>query len=301
MKHSLNKEDIAMSFRKLQLAICQELEKEDGSGKFLEGSWESPGGMSHSHVLEGGTAIEKGGVNFSVVHREAPDGIISEPKIKPGKFFVTGLSIVIHPRNPMAPIIHMNIRYFEMDSGTYWFGGGIDLTPHYIFKEDAKFFHHALKKTCDRHDMGYYPKFKLQADEYFFIKHRDETRGIGGIFFDHLNASKGKSKKEIFDFVLDIGNAFAPIYRHLLAKNKNLPFNQEHKNWQYLRRGRYVEFNLVWDKGTRFGLDTKWRTESVLMSLPPIASWKYDYQPDANTKEAETLRSLKKEINWLEL
>jgi coproporphyrinogen III oxidase len=195
----------------------------------------------------------------------------------------------------MVPIIHMNVRYFELSNGEWWFGGGIDLTPHYISEEDAKYFHAALRSTCNKHDSSYYTRFKKWADDYFFIEHRNETRGIGGIFFDRLNE---KPKEEIFSFVMDVGETFAPVYTSLMKKNKSLSFGENEKQWQLIRRGRYVEFNLVYDKGTKFGLDTGGRIESILMSLPEQASWKYDFRPNPDSPEARTLALLRKNIDW---
>ena len=193
----------------------------------------------------------------------------------------------------------MNVRYFEMTNGTWWFGGGIDLTPHYVNAADARHFHLALKSVCDQHHSSYYPEFKNWADDYFFLKHRKETRGIGGIFFDYLKDDAGFSKESRFAFVKALGDAFAPLYIHFMKKNHNLPFTDNEKQWQYLRRGRYVEFNLVWDRGTKFGLDTDGRTESILMSLPPQAQWVYNYQPIEGSAEEKTLGMLKKGIDWV--
>jgi len=186
-----------------------------------------------------------------------------------------------------------------MDNGTWWFGGGIDLTPHYIIADEARLFHSMLKQSCDKNDESYYPKFKKWADDYFYVKHRKETRGIGGIFFDRLSADSGFTKNQRFDFVWDIGNTFCPIYLKLFNSNKNKSFTEEQKKWQFLRRGRYVEFNLVWDKGTKFGLDTDGRTESILMSLPAVVHWDYNVVPEAGSEEEYTLNHLKKDINWL--
>lgn len=199
----------------------------------------------------------------------------------------------------------MNVRYFEVqmaerEGNIWWFGGGIDLTPHYVIEEDARYFHHQLKDVCDRHHPSYYPEFKKWADDYFFIKHRDETRGVGGIFFDYLKAENGFTKESRFDFVKSVGSAFAPVYTHFMKKNQRLAFGEKEKQWQHLRRGRYVEFNLVWDRGTKFGLETEGRTESILMSLPPEAKWKYNHHPEAGSAEAKTLTYLKKGIAWTE-
>lgn len=299
MTNMINKETISEAFKQLQDAICKAIEIEDGHGKFQEDVWNRPGGGGgRSRVLQS-EVIEKGGVNFSAVSGELPENIVNALKVKDNQFFATGVSIVMHPKNPFVPIIHMNIRYFELSDGTYWFGGGIDLTPHYIVKEEAVFFHQKLKKVCDATDLGYYPKFKKWADDYFFIKHRNETRGIGGIFFDRLNElSQNKSKEVLFDFVLDVGKLFAPTYTALVSKNKNKNFTSENKNWQYIRRSRYVEFNLVYDKGTKFGLDTDGRIESILMSMPPEARWPYQFEPKKDSEEEKTLTLLKKDIEW---
>ena len=297
----LQKEEIRDWFISLQGEICNQLEQADGTGKFLPDEWQRPGGGGGvSRALSNGTIIEKGGVNFSAVYGKAPEAVMKTLNLSGTQnFFATGVSIVLHPHNPMVPIIHMNVRYFELGNGIYWFGGGIDLTPHYVSKTDAKYFHQELKKVCDKHHPDYYPEFKKWADDYFFIKHRNETRGIGGIFFDHLKADYGFTKESRFEFVKDVGQSFAPIYTHFMKTNSSLGFGQREKEWQFLRRGRYVEFNLVWDRGTKFGLETDGRTESILMSLPPQVNWKYNYQPEINSKEAETLNLLKKDINWL--
>lgn len=296
----MNKEEIQEWFKSLQDSICSALETTDGTGKFREDHWNRPeGGGGRTRVIEDGTIIEKGGVNFSAVHGPTPDKILEALKLDKSDFFATGVSIVLHPKSPMVPIIHMNVRYFEMSNGHYWFGGGIDVTPHYVDKEDAKYFHAQMKAVCDRHHDSYYPKFKQWADDYFYIKHRQETRGIGGIFFDRLAANEEFSKEDRWDFVKDVGHQFAPIYTHFMTKNQDLPYGEDEKQWQYLRRGRYVEFNLVWDKGTKFGLDTDGRTESILMSLPPQASWAYNHSPSAGSKEQQTLDMLKKGIDWI--
>lgn len=296
----MNKEEITDWFKLLQNNICHSLEAADGKEYFVEDKWERPGGGGgQSRVLTNGNIIEKGGVNFSAVHGPTPDTILKALKLDKADFYATGVSIVLHPISPMVPIIHMNVRYFEMTDGTWWFGGGIDLTPHYIDEEDARFFHQQLKKACDKHDTQYYQRFKKWADDYFYIKHRKETRGIGGIFFDRLNEKEGKDKESIMRFVQEVGNSFAPIYTHFMKKNNSLPYGESEQNWQKVRRGRYVEFNLVWDKGTKFGLDTDGRTESILMSLPPQANWVYNLTPEEGSKEKLTQDQLKKGINWV--
>lgn len=283
----------------LQDRICAALTYADGGTPFREDAWTREGGGGGRTRTLLGNVIEKGGVGFSAVHGKTPEKILQALKLEPADFFATGVSIVLHPRNPMVPIIHMNVRYFEMTNGVSWFGGGIDLTPHYVVDEDAQWFHAQLKAACDKHAPGDYAKFKTWADDYFYIKHRNETRGIGGIFFDHLMPGKPYSQEELFAFVQEVGNSFAPIYTHFMAKNSALPYEDNHKQWQYLRRGRYVEFNLVLDKGTKFGLDTDGRTESILMSMPPQAQWVYDHKTEPNSAEAYTLSKLVKGINWV--
>lgn len=296
-----DKVEISAWFKDLQARICQDLERADGKGKFATDEWSRPGGGGGvSCVITDGAVIEKGGVNFSAVWGKTPEQVTRSLSINAGadEFFATGVSIVLHPKSPMVPIIHMNVRYFELSDGRYWFGGGIDLTPHYVVESDARYFHQQLKAVCDSFDPTYYPEFKKWADEYFFIKHRQETRGIGGIFFDHLMANEKHSKAQRFEFVKAVGNAFAPIYTQLMHKNRSLLYTDKEKQWQYLRRGRYVEFNLVWDRGTKFGLETDGRTESILMSLPPQANWAYNATPAVGSAEEKTLTWLRKGVEW---
>jgi coproporphyrinogen III oxidase len=299
------KTQVTKWFEGLQAHICNELEKADGKQTFLKDDWKrEAGGGGRTCILQEGAVIEKGGVAFSAVFGKTPDKILRALHLPESDFYATGVSIVIHPNSPMIPIIHMNVRYFEMSNGTAWFGGGIDLTPHYVDKDDAVYFHQALKNVCDKFNPSYYPEFKKWADDYFYIKHRRETRGIGGIFFDRLSETKLSdtgtiSMEERFEFVKEIGLLFPKIYTYFMNKNKNIPFGAQEKEWQTLRRGRYVEFNLIYDKGTKFGLDTDGRTESILMSMPPQANWKYNFTPSPDSKEAQTLALLKKNINWL--
>jgi len=296
------KEEIRDWLAALQQEICEQLEAADGKAKFINDPWQRPGGGGgESRVLTQGNIIEKGGVNFSAVWGKTPEPVLKTMQLAPGvhpDFFATGVSIVMHPQSPMVPIIHMNVRYFEMSDGTWWFGGGIDLTPHYVDEADARYFHAQLKTVCDRHDPAYYRDFKKWADDYFFIKHRNETRGVGGIFFDYLKGDQSHTKASRFAFVKSVGSAFAPIYTHLMRKNQALPYTEKQKQWQYLRRGRYVEFNLVWDRGTKFGLDTDGRTESILMSLPPQAQWEYNHIVEPGSAEAATQALLIKGIDW---
>jgi len=301
----ITKEQIAEAYQEIQDEICAGLELADGKGKFQEELWErSGGGGGRTRIIQNGNFLEKGGVNFSAVHGKLPDAIKRAFNVSTDDFFATGVSIVIHPNHPWIPIIHMNIRYFEMLGETgkelRWFGGGIDLTPHYVIKEDAQFFHAALKDTCDRFKFDFYSKFKKWADDYFFIKHRDETRGIGGIFYDRLTPeSTGLDWENIFEFSKAVGRTFVPVYSELISRNKVKAYTEANKDWQYQRRSRYVEFNLVYDAGTKFGLETNGRIESILMSLPPQANWTYDYKPEIGSEEENTLKLLKKGINWI--
>jgi coproporphyrinogen III oxidase len=295
-----DKKEIENWFRTLQDSICSQLEAADGKALFKEDNWtRNEGGGGRSRVIAGGDVLEKGGVMFSAVWGKTPSNILKALQLDESDFYATGVSIVLHPKNPWCPIIHMNTRYFEMSNGVRWFGGGIDLTPHYIIPEDARLFHQQVKEVCDRHRPDYYESFRKWADDYFYIPHRGETRGIGGIFFDRLSEHEGITMQERFEFVKSVGSLFAPLYTQLLERNKNKSYTDEQKKWQLLRRGRYVEFNLVYDKGTKFGLDTNGRTESILVSMPPEANWDYAVQVAPGTQEAFTLEKLKKDINWL--
>lgn len=301
----ITKEEIARQYQEIQDEICAALTQLDGKAVFEEEQWEREGGGGgRTRVIQNGNILEKGGVNFSAVHGELPDVVKRSFKVEQNDFFATGISIVMHPNHPMVPIIHMNIRYFEMpatEAGhepVRWFGGGIDLTPHYIFDDDARFFHQHLKDVCNKYNPGFYPRFKQWADDYFYIKHRHETRGIGGIFYDRLTATEELSWENIFEFSKTLGRSFIPVYTELVNRNRSKTYTAEQQNWQYLRRSRYAEFNLVYDAGTKFGLETNGRIESILMSLPPTAKWIYNYQPANNSEEARTLSLLKKGIDW---
>jgi coproporphyrinogen III oxidase len=302
----ITKEQIAEGYRLIQDEICAGLEALDGVAKFEEELWERDGGGGgRTRVLQNGNILEKGGVNFSAVHGELPDAVKKAFKADSDDFFATGVSIVMHPNHPMVPIIHMNIRYFEMPANEVggepirWFGGGIDVTPHYVFEDDAKFFHNHLKSVCDQFNADFYSKFKTWADDYFFIKHREETRGIGGIFYDRLKADDNLSWETIFEFSKAVGRSFLPIYTELVNRNRTKTFTEAEQEWQYLRRSRYAEFNLVYDAGTKFGLETNGRIESILMSLPPTAKWFYNFKPEPGSNEEHTLALLKKGIDWV--
>lgn len=260
-------------------------------------------------VMTDGDVWEKAGVNLSVVYGTMPQealkaaterGVDRAKGMKPGErvpFFACGLSSVMHPRNPFCPTMHFNYRYFETDGGAWWFGGGTDITPAYLDREDMKHFHGTYKAACDKHDPTFYPKFKKWADEYFMIPHRGETRGLGGIFFDDLN---DREPEKILSFLEEGLNSVVPAYVPIVSKHKNDPFTPEQKKWQLLRRGRYVEFNLVYDRGTVFGLKTGGRIESILMSLPEYASWEYDHHPAPGSKEEEIMKCFRTPVeSWL--
>jgi coproporphyrinogen III oxidase len=302
----MTKEQIANDYQDIQNEICLALEQADGSAKFEEELWERDGGGGgRTRIIQNGNIIEKGGVNFSAVYGKLPDAVKKALKVEQDDFFATGVSIVMHPNHPMVPIIHMNIRYFEMPSSfesgepLRWFGGGIDLTPHYVLDDDTRFFHGSLKAVCDKYNADFYTRFKTWADDYFFIKHREETRGIGGIFYDRLTATDELSWESIFEFSKSLGRSFVPIYTELISRNRNKDFTPQQQEWQYLRRSRYAEFNLVYDAGTKFGLETNGRIESILMSLPPLAKWIYNYQAQPGSEEEKTLNLLKKGIDWV--
>ena len=285
-------------FKKLQDDICSSLESLDGYGTFKEDEWtRSEGGGGRTRIIQG-KHIEKGGVNFSAVHGSMPKAIAKSLGLEPNEFLATGVSIVLHPCNPMMPIIHMNVRYFETNHGDWWFGGGIDLTPHIVFPEDAQRFHLGLKKACDTLTTESYSEYKEWADNYFYIPHRQETRGIGGIFFDKLNDQQGVMKSDCWNFVKAVGSSFVPLYTDIFNRRHDMSFDDAHKTWQLIRRGRYVEFNLVYDRGTKFGLQTNGRIESILMSLPPQVNYAYDYQA-IQPYESSTQEWLRKGVDWI--
>ena len=301
METSLN--DIKKYLTDLQSNICSSLEILDGKAVFIDDAWQrEEGGGGLSKVIQNGNVFEKGGVNFSHVHGILPDVLKSETR-NANYFHATGVSIVIHTQNPFVPIIHMNVRYFCMSETAdgeiidEWFGGGIDVSPAYPNKEDTLYLHTILKSACDKFDDTFYPKFKTWCDDYFTIKHRNEMRGVGGIFFDHLRPKNEDDKKYLFNFLQEIGNSFVPIYSLIVERNKHKPFTEKNKEWQFVRRGRYAEFNLVYDRGTHFGLKTNGRIESILMSLPPHAEWKYNFHPEKDSDEEKTLAFFQP-IDW---
>lgn len=291
--------------QQLQDTITSKLEEVDGKAKFRQDLWERPeGGGGRTRVIENGSVFEKGGVNISAVHGPLPKAMQSYFNVEDVDFFACGLSLVIHPKNPFVPTVHANWRYFEMydKQGNIinsWFGGGQDLTPYFLFDEDAVHFHETCKTACDKHNPEFYPLFKKQCDEYFWNDHRNEARGIGGLFFDHCKATDSFSMEQWYDFVTEVGNSFLEAYVPIVEKRKNIPYTPENRTWQEIRRGRYVEFNLVHDKGTLFGLKTNGRIESILMSLPPHVQWVYDHNPDPGSEEERLLKVLAEPNTWI--
>lgn len=299
------KEQFYQYIEKLQDQITNGLEAIDGKATFQEDLWKRPeGGGGRTRVIENGNVFEKGGVNISAVHGQLPVAMQKYFNVGDVDFFACGLSLVLHPKSPMVPTVHANWRYFEMydKEGTVvrsWFGGGQDLTPYYLFDEDAIHFHTVCKTACDKHNLDFYTQYKKQCDEYFWNAHRDEARGIGGLFFDRLEATDTMSMQQWFDFVAEVGNSFLEAYVPIVERRMNLPFTEEQRTWQEIRRGRYVEFNLVHDKGTLFGLKTNGRIESILMSLPPHVQWVYDHHPIEGSDEDRLLKVLANPVDWV--
>ena len=291
----------------LQESICRELAKEDGAKDFIKDEWQrAQGGGGLTRVMEDGAVIEKGGVNYSYVEgtNMPASATAHRPELAGRGFKAMGVSLVIHPKNPHAPTSHMNVRFFiaekEGEEPIWWFGGGFDLTPYYANKEDCKFWHQVAKDACDPFGEECYSKYKKWCDDYFYIKHRDEHRGIGGLFFDDINTdSTGWSFEQCFAFMRSVGDHYIKAYQPILNKRKKLPYTEQERDFQLYRRGRYVEFNLVWDRGTLFGLQTGGRTESILMSLPTAVSWRYNWQPEPGTREAELTEYYLKPKDWL--
>lgn len=299
------KEKFYSYIQNLQDTICNKLEEIDQKAKFKEDLWNrEQGGGGRTRVIENGAVFEKGGVNISKVYGELPKAMQDYFKVEDVNFFACGLSLVLHPKNPFTPTVHANWRYFEMydKEGNIvksWFGGGQDLTPYYLFEEDAIHFHTISKKACDKHNSEFYPKYKKQCEDYFWNTHRNESRGIGGLFFDYLQPNEEMSSEKWFNFVTEIGDSFLEAYVPIVEKRKDLPYTDENRKWQEIRRGRYVEFNLIHDKGTLFGLKTNGRIESILMSLPPHVQWVYDHQPETGSEEEKLIKVLKNPVDWI--
>ncbi len=314
---------VSQFMRQIQDEITQGLEKADGTSTFKEDSWERPeGGGGRSRVIRDGSVFEQGGVNFSEVWgtQLPPSILVQRPEAAGHGFYATGTSMVLHPRNPYIPTVHLNYRYFEAGP-VWWFGGGADLTPYYPFEEDAVHFHQTIKQACDKHHQEYYPAFKLWCDEYFYLKHRQEPRGIGGIFFDYQDGQgqlyrgpnqegpaanysqkvgiiENRSWEDLFAFIQECGKSFLPAYLPIIERRRGIEYGDRERNFQLYRRGRYVEFNLVYDRGTIFGLQTNGRTEAILMSLPPLVRWEYCYHPEPNTPEANLYEIFLKPQDW---
>lgn len=304
---NINIEEVQQYLLGLQKNICQQLAEEDGEKDFIVDEWQRPqGGGGLTRVMENGAIIEKGGVNYSYVEgtNMPASATAHRPELAGRSFKAMGVSLVIHPQNPYAPTSHMNVRFFiaekEGEDPIWWFGGGFDLTPYYADKDDCVFWHQQAKAACDPFGEDVYDKYKKWCDEYFYLKHRDEHRGIGGLFFDDLNSEQtGWDFEQCFAFMQSVGDHYIKAYRPLLAKQKSKPFTEAERDFQLYRRGRYVEFNLVWDRGTLFGLQTGGRTESILMSLPSEVRWRYNWQPEAGSREAELTEYYLKPKDWL--
>ena len=289
----------------LQDRICQQLETVDGKEKFVEDAWERTDGLAgggRTRVLNNGAVFEQGGVNFSHVRGTSmpASATANRPELAGRSFEAIGVSLVLHPNNPYAPTSHANVRFFiaqkEGEEPIWWFGGGYDLTPYYGFEEDAVHWHQTAKNACDPFGDDIYPKLKTWCDDYFYLKHRDETRGAGGLFFDDLNEG---GFEHCFNFLQSIGDSFTQSYVPIIERRKDMPFGDRERDFQLYRRGRYVEFNLVYDRGTLFGLQSGGRTESILMSLPPLVKWRYNWQPEPGTDEAKLYEIFLKPQDWL--
>jgi coproporphyrinogen III oxidase len=285
--------------REFQDGLCRELESLDGGAKFREEAWERPaGGGGLTRVIEGGAVFEKAGVNFSRVNGDSlpPSATANRPALAGQPYTAMGVSLVMHPANPHVPTAHANIRFFSAGEGNWWFGGGMDLTPYYGREEDAVHWHTTARAACEPFGDGLYPRFKRWCDEYFFLKHRGEARGIGGLFFDDFNEGGFAAA---FGLARSVGEHFLPAYLPIMQRRKATPWGEREREFQRYRRGRYVEFNLVWDRGTLFGLQSGGRTESILMSLPPEATWRYDWQPEPGSPEARLYTDFLRPRDWL--
>jgi coproporphyrinogen III oxidase len=287
----------------LQDRICEELAAEDGGANFVEDAWERPGGGGgRSRVISNGAVFEQGGVNFSHVFGDTlpPSATAQRPELAGRSFQAMGVSLVIHPHNPLIPTSHANVRFFVAEkpgeAPVWWFGGGFDLTPYYGFEEDCTEWHQNAQAACQPFGEEVYPRYKQWCDDYFFIKHRNEPRGIGGLFFDDLNEW---GFEKTFAFMRSVGDHYIKAYRPIVNRRKTLAFTETQRDFQLYRRGRYVEFNLVYDRGTLFGLQSGGRTESILMSLPPLVKWRYDWQPEAGSAEAKLYTDFLRPRDWL--
>jgi coproporphyrinogen III oxidase len=287
--------ELAAAAAALQREVCAALERADGTARFSVDAWERPGGGGGiARVLQGGAVLEKAGVSFSEVGGEVPAALTSRLPGDGPEFLATGLSVVVHPLSPMVPTAHANVRFLAR-GGAAWFGGGADLTPHYLFEEDCAHFHRVLRDLCERHLPGHHAALKRDADAYFFLPHRGEHRGVGGIFFDGLSEDLSRA----LDLARELPRAFLDAYLPIVARRREAPWGDEERRWQEIRWGRYVEFNLIHDRGTLFGLETRGRTESVLMSLPPRVRWPYDHRPAPGSREAALVEVLRRPRDWV--
>ncbi len=290
----------ASFFSELQTELCRTLAELDGTASFNADAWQRPGGGGGvARVLEGGAVFEKAGVTWSNVDGELPEDMAAQMPGQGGTFRATSVSLVLHPRSPMVPTTHANFRCLTRGDAL-WFGGGADLTPYYFFREDAVHFHQTLADACDRQrPVGDYDRFKRWCDEYLYLPHRNEMRGVGGVFFDYVGGKAEHAPEAVFDFVRDLAASFAPAYVPIVQRRQQLPYDDTHRLWQERRRGRYVEFNLIYDGDTIFGLKTKGRAESILMSLPPSVRWDYDVQTQPGSAETDLLTHLRP-TTWLD-
>ncbi len=285
--------------REAQDRICSALEAIDGRATFREDPWVRPvGGGGRTRVIADGAVFEKGGVNVSAVYGPLPDIMKERFGVTGATFAACGISLVLHPENPFVPTVHLNYRYFEVE-GDAWFGGGADLTPYYLFPEDAHAFHTAHKRACDAVDPAFHPEFKRECDTYFRNTHRGEARGIGGIFYDYKRPDDRHPADRWLELARLNVDAFLASYLPICERRKTLPWTDAHRRWQEIRRGRYVEFNLLHDRGTLFGLKTDGRIESILMSLPPRVRWEYDHHPEPGTPEADLVDVLRNPVDWV--
>lgn len=301
MQQQPNFQLVSHHFEQLQDEICNQFQRFETSARFQQEQWHySYGGGGRSRVIEG-DVFEKGGVNFSNIQGQALPASATQkrPHLAGKPFAATGVSIVMHPRNPYAPTSHLNVRYFEAGTGEdkqWWFGGGYDLTPYYGFEDDCIHWHSTIKQVCDAFDVNAYSQYKKWCDDYFYIRHRDEARGIGGLFFDDLNEPNFAT---VLNFVMNIGKSYCDAYLPIVERRYEMPYSERQKQFQQYRRGRYVEFNLVYDRGTLFGLQSGGRTESILMSMPPVVRWQYNYKPEEGTEEARLYSDFLPVKDWL--
>ncbi len=303
MEPGVNHAAVERYLRDLQNRICAALEQVEGGARFRGDSWQrAEGGGGESRILEDGKVLERAGVNFSLIHGKSlpPAATVRRPELAGRGFRAMGVSVVIHPRNPYAPTAHCNVRFLLAEqpgaAAIWWFGGGFDLTPYYGYAEDAQHWHATARSACLPFGADVYPRLKQNCDEYFYLPHRQEPRGIGGLFFDDLDEG---GFVRCFELMRSVGDHFLPAYLPILERRRNTPHAERERHWQLYRRGRYVEFNLVQDRGTLFGLQSAGRTESILMSLPPLASWRYDYKPEPGSKEAELYEKFLVRRDWL--